>query len=142
MARLPFLALSLILCSLNQATSEVYHIAAGSADLCDVPCVTLSQLFITNTNNFLQSNINLKMVFHPGTHYLTANFSVSNLHNLTMNSKSTVARIVCVGHSHMNFSRLQNVHIANLEFIGCAGNYIRDVGRLELQDVKFSIEAY
>ena len=137
MARLPFLALSLILCSLNQATSEVYHIAAGSADLCDVPCVTLSQLFITNTNNFLQSNINLKMVFHPGTHYLTANFSVSNLHNLTMNSKSTVARIVCVGHSHMTFSRLQNVHIANLEFIGCAGNYIRDVGRLELQDVKF-----
>ena len=37
----------------------------------------------------------------------------------------------------MTFTRFQNIHIANLEFIGCGGNYIRDTGRLDLQNIMF-----
>ena len=86
-------------------------------------------------NHYLHSDIT--MVFLPGTHYLNVSFSLSCLHNLTMTSKSTAARIVCMGRSHMTFRRFQNVQIANLEFIGCAGNHIEDTERFELLNTTF-----
>ena len=126
---------TLIVFSLYQATTgEVYSIKATSADLCDVPCLTLSQ-FIANTKI---NHSDITMIFLPGTHYLDVDFSPTYLRNLTMTSNSTdVARIVCIGRSHMTFRRFQNVDIANLEFIGCARNHIQDIERFELLNTIF-----
>ena len=129
--------LTFILFSNNQAASVVYHITASSADFCDVPCLTLSQVITDAEIDHYYLRSDITMVFLPGTHYLSVNFSLSYLYNLIMKSHSTVVQIVCVGHSHMTFARFQHIHIANLEFIGCGGNYIGDTGRLDLQNVKF-----
>ena len=77
------------------------------------------------------------MVFLPGTHRLTTNLWVSNLQNFTMNSKTSIAQILCTSRSHMIFKRSQYIHIANLEFIGCTENQIEVIRRFELQHTKF-----
>ena len=102
--------LTFILFSNNQAASVVYHITASSADFCDVPCLTLSQVITDAEIDHYYLRSDITMVFLPGTHYLSVNFSLSYLYNLTMKSHSTVAQIVCVGHSHMTFARFQHMH--------------------------------
>ena len=77
------------------------------------------------------------MVFLPGTHRLTANLSISNLHNFIMNSKTSTAQILCTSHSHMIVKGSQYIHIDNLEFIGCTENQIEVIQRFELQNTKF-----
>ena len=137
MAYLTIFTLSLIICSFYQAATAgeaIYNIKVNSADLCDAPCLTLSQ-FIAHTDI---NHSDITMIFLPGTHYLDVNFNPTYLYNLTMTSKSTdVARILCVGRSHMTLNNFQNVHIANLEFVGCAGNHIEDTGRFELLNTIF-----
>ena len=140
MARLNFLTVTFILCSLNQAASEVYHITTGpgsgsSNDLCTAPCLTLSQ-FIANYN-YLHDHSDTTMVFLPGTHRLTVNLRFSNLQNFTISSKTSTTRILCTPHSHMIFKRSQYIHIANLEFIGCRENQIEDIRWFEIQHSKF-----
>ena len=139
MAHLDFLTIIFILYSLNQAASKVYHITTGpgsgsSNDLCIAPCLTLSQL-IANSNYLHDHSDTTIMVFLPGIHRLTANLSISNLHNFTMNSKTSIARILCISHSHNMI--IKGSHIDNLEFIGCTENQIEVIQKFELQDTKF-----
>ena len=133
-----FVLLVLVLCSLNQATSQtVYHITANSTDLCTVqPCLTLSQ-FASNTSQYLHSNTTL--VFFPGTHYLSkVNLMLSNVLHFTMKSENSIAQIKCTTNkSNIYFSRLQCIHISNLEFIGCGSNQVKHVKRFIIKNTIF-----
>ena len=101
------LGLSLILCSLSQAVSNVYYITANSIDLCTMqPCLTFTQ-FAADWNHYLHSNTTL--VFLPGTHYLrTVNLVLSNIDNFVMKSENLTAQIKCTNDpqygSYIHFS--------------------------------------
>ena len=126
----------LVLCSLNQAASEVYYITANSADLCTMqPCLTLSQ-FAANSSHSLHSNTTL--VFLPGTHHLSnVNLTLSNVDNFVMKSDNSTAQIKCTSDSAMHFYQSESIHITNLEFIGCGGNQVRHVKEFMVEDTKF-----
>ena len=128
------LTLSLVLCCLNQAASEVYYII--SADLCTMqPCLTLSQ-FAANSSHSLYSNATL--VFLPGTHRLSnVNLTLSNADNFVMKSENYTAQINCINDSTMQFYQSQHIHITNLEFIGCGGNQVRHIEEFVVEDTKF-----
>ena len=135
MIRLGLLALSLIICSLNQVACEVYYITTNSNDCTVHPCRTLSE-FAANTKDYLRSNTTL--VFFPGTHHLSkVNLTLSNVGNLVINSENYTAKIVCASDSHIHFSQSQYIHIYNLEFNGCGGNQVRDVEQFVVEDTKF-----
>ena len=129
------LTLSLVLCSLNQAASEVCYITTNSTDLeCTVqPCLlTLSQ-FAANLSCSLHSNTTL--VFLPGTHHLS-NVNL-NVDNFVMKSENSTAQIKCTSDSSMQFYQSQSIYIFNLEFIGCGRNQVRHVEELMFEDTKF-----
>ena len=128
------LTLSLVLCSLNQASSDVYYITTNSTDACTGSCLTVSQ-FAANSGHYLHSNTTL--VFLPGTHYLdTVNLTLSNVDNFVMKSKNSTAQIKCKNFSHIDFSHSQYIHITDLEFIGCEGNQVKHVQEFFVQDTK------
>ena len=125
--------LVLVLCSLNQATSQtVYYITANSTDVCtEWSCLTLSH-FAANTSQYLHSNTTL--VFLPGTHYL----SKVNVVDFTMKSESSIAQIKCTTKvSHIHFREFQCTHISNLEFIRCGGNQVKHVERFIIKNMIF-----
>ena len=128
--------LSLILCSLNQAASEVYYITTNSTDLCTMqPCLTLSQ-FAANSSHSLHSNTTL--VFLPGIHHLSkVNLTFSNTDNFVMKSENSTAQIKCTRYSSLHFYQSQSIHITNLEFIGCGGNQVRHVEEFVVENTKF-----
>ena len=124
-------------CSLSQVVSEVYRItAADSASPCTVPCLNLSQ-FAANSRQYL--NVNTSLVFLPGRHHLHVNLTLSNVDYFSMNSDRMTVQIVCTRYSNsaFNFSNIEQVHIANIEFIGCGGNQIKNVQQFILQDSEF-----
>ena len=142
MSNLSLFTLTLLLCSLNQAASEVYYIyTVKSDDLCTMqPCLTLSK-FAANSSHYLHSNTTL--VFLPGTHYLSKdNLILSNVYvdNFIMKSENSKALIKCKSDSRMHFSCSQHIHITNLEFIGCGGNRVQDVEEFVVQDTMFKGE--
>ena len=114
----------LTLCSLNRATSEVYHIVTTpNDDFCPRSCLTLSQ-FAKNPSYHLHTNITL--IFLPGTHYLSVNLTLIHLYNLSMDVESqlTTVQIECTSASRIQLSSIQCVYINSLEFVGCEGNQI------------------
>ena len=136
MTHFSLLALWFILCSLNQASSEVYYITTDSADLYTArPCLTFSK-FAANASHYLHSNTTL--VFLPGTHYLSrVSLILSNLNNFVMKSENSTAQIKCMNNSHIHFSRSWRIHITNLEFTECGGTQVRHVEEFVVQDTKF-----
>ena len=115
----------IVICLLNQATSEVYYIKANSTDHCIVqPYLTLYQ-FVINSSHYLHSNTTL--VFLPGTHYLQVNLTVSNVESFVMKSENTPAQVYCIRNANIVFNLLWHVHIDSLRFIGCGGNQVTDV---------------
>ena len=136
MACFGLLTVLLILCSVNQATSEVYYITIQSTDLCAThTCLTLSQ-FAANSTHYLHSNTTL--VFPPGTHYLSkVNLTLSNVDNFVMKPKNSTAQIKCTSYSHFHFNESQFIYITNLEMIGCGGNQANYVESFVMKDAKF-----
>ena len=131
------MTLLVILCSLNQAASEVYYITTNSTDHCTVPqpCVTLSQ-FAANSSQYLHSITIL--IFLPGTHYLSnVNLTLINVDNFAMKSENSTAQIKCMNDSHIHFSQSQCIRITNLEFIGCGGNQVKHVNEFVVENTKF-----
>ena len=51
--------------------------------------------------------------------------------------KNSTAQIKCTSNSHIYFSQSQYIHIANLEFIGCGGNQVKQVEKFVVQDMNF-----
>ena len=140
MMQLCLLTLSLILCSVHQAASELYYITPNSTDHCRVrPCLTLYQ-FVTNSSHHLQSKTTL--VFLPGTHYLEVSLTVSNVDSFVMKSESTPAQIHCTRNSHVTFYHLWYVHIDSLKFLGCGGNQAVGVQEFGVQYTVFKGQEY
>ena len=59
-----------------------------------------------------------------------------------MTSENLTAQIVCIDYSHIHFNSSQQVHITNLEFIGCGGNLVENVQEFVVRDTKFKGEEY
>ena len=114
--------------SLNQVASEEYCITANSTELYTSSCLTLTE-FVTNISDFWNSNINVTVVFGPGTHYLKESLTVSNLNAFSMTSENitVTAQIECTEYSWIIFNDSQNVLISNLEFVGCGDNQVMNV---------------
>ena len=136
MTNFSLLTLSFVFCSLNQAASEAYYITTNTTNICTgQPCLTLLQ-FTANLSHYLHSITTL--VFLPGTHYFSSvSLALSNLNNFAMKSENSTAQIECTSDSHIHFSRLQCIHIANLEFIGCGGNQVKYVKRFAVKNTIF-----
>ena len=135
MTHFVLLTLLLILCSLNQAASEVYFITTNSSDLCTVqPYLILSQ-FAANSSHYLHSNTTL--VFLPGTHYLSTVLTLTNVGNFVMKSENLTAQIICTNDSHIHFSQSRYIYITNLELIGCGGNQVKYADKILIKDTKF-----
>ena len=126
--------LTLLLCSLNQATSYVYHIRTNSTGSCAAHCLTLTE-YATNFSHYLHSNTTL--VFLPGTHDLKVNLSVSNVVSFTMTSGTVTALVVCRNYSHIHFSHSYFFSLSNVEFIGCGDNQVQHVEKFEIKNTKF-----
>ena len=62
---------------------------------------------------------------------------MSNVNNFAMKSENSTAQIKCTSDSQIHFSRLQHIHIANLEFIGCGGNQVKYVKRFAVKNTIF-----
>ena len=54
-----------------------------------------------------------------------------------MKSENSAARIKCTNDSSMHFSQSQNIHITDLEFIGCGGNQVMQVKEFLVTDTTF-----
>jgi predicted outer membrane repeat protein len=131
-------------CFVYQVASVEYHITAASAtDVCaSPPCLTLAQ-FVARSSYYLRSNVAL--VFGPGRHNLTAALTASNLRNVSMISRQTIAEIWCDSTSlsyysnniMITFSHSQDIHITNLEFVGCGGNQMVNVDNFEVRNSTF-----
>ena len=124
----------LLFYSLNQVASEEYYITAYATDICapSMSCLTLSQFV---ARSLLKSNITL--VFNPGSHYLNASLTASDLGNISMTSRQMTAEIRCKGYSNITFSHSQNIHITNLEFVGCGGNKVVNVDKFVVRNSTF-----
>ena len=126
----------LILTLLGLAQSETYNIKPTQTDLCpsnELPCQTLSEFAIQNYNG---TNITLTML--PGNHSLITNLSFTNLTNLIVSSENDdAAYIECDLMTSISFESVEEVYLKNMNFIGCGGNLVRNVGRLILQGTTF-----
>ena len=124
--------------SLLQVRSEEYYIKANSTDLCTVPCQLLDQV-IANFSDLFSPNDTVTLVFNPGTHYLSVNATIINISNLLMSSKSEnlTTRIICKNYAWFIFEHLNNIHISNLEFIGCGGNQVVNVDYFVIHETVF-----
>ena len=127
------LTIILLFYSLNEVASEEYYIRAYATDICAHSCLTLSQ-FVARSY-LLTSNI--KLVFNPGRHHLDVGLTVSNLRNISMTSRQTTAEIRCTRYSQITFSHSQNIHITNLEFVGCGGNKVVNVDKFVVRNSTF-----
>ena len=130
-------ALFLVLCSINQAASDVYYITTNSTDFCTVqPCLILSQ-FAANSSHYLNSKTTV--VFLPGSHHLTTvNLTLTSADKFVMKSEAgSIAQIQCTNGLSIHFIQLQYVDIDNLQFIGCGGNQVKDVEEFVVEDTKF-----
>ena len=130
-------ALFLVLCSINQAASDVYYITTNSTDFCTVqPCLILSQ-FAANSSHYLNSKTTV--VFLPGSHHLTTvNLTLTSADKFVMKSEAgSIAQIQCTNGLSIHFIQLQQVDIDNLQLIGCGGNQVNDVEEFVVEDTKF-----
>lgn len=136
-----FCSLMFILCSLDLAISELFHIATSSTtvEVCNGTCLTLSD-FAANISHPSYPYSNISLIFLPGMHYLTLSMSISNADGfkISMSSESTTAQIVCRKSSHIHFNNSQYISISNLEFIGCGGNQVKYVAQFIVEDTKFN----
>ena len=128
----------LILALMGLTQSETYHIKPSQSDLCpnnEQLCQTLSE-FATEDNN----GTNITLIMLPGNHNLVTNLSFSGLTNLTMHSgKSNAAvRCTCDLTSSLSFESIEEVSLMSINFTGCGGNLVRNVGRLVLQGTMFT----
>lgn len=120
--------------SLSQVTSEEYYIKANSTDLCTPPCLTLAQ-FITNVGHHFTPNVTL--IFNPGRHYVNGGLIVSNLSQFSMTSQDLTAQIICANFSQIIINHSQNIHITNLELVGCGGNQVLNVDNFVVHETTF-----
>ena len=131
------LTLFLVLCSLNQAASDVYYITTNSTDFCTVqPFLILTQ-FSANSSQYLNSKTTLVLLL--GSHHLTTvNLTLTSADKFIMTSEAgSTAQIQCINGLSIHFNQLLYVHIDNLQFIGCGGNQVKDVEEFVVEDTKF-----
>ena len=131
--------ITLLFYSLHQVASDhdTYYIKANSTDVCTQSCLTLSQ-FVSNSNESGLLDSNITLVFSPGMHYLDTILIVSNISDFSMISENFTAQIRCnrSSDSRIRFIHSQNVHMTNLEFIGC-GVYSGYVDKFVVSDTTF-----
>lgn len=138
MAQLNLFTVIYLFCSLSQVTSEEYYITANSTeDLCIPPCLTLTQ-FTTDLSHIFNPSVTL--IFTPGRHYLNVSLVVSNLSHFSMISQAqySTAQIRCTSFSQIILGHSQNIHITNVEFIGCGGNQIINVDKFVVNKTTFT----
>ena len=125
----------LILTLLGLARSEMYYIKPSQTDRCpnnEQPCQTLSEFAAENS-----SSTDVTLIMLPGNHSLVTNLLFSDLANLTMYSGSDSVVVWCDLMSSFSFESVEEVSLKSINFIGCGGNLVRNVGRFVLQGTTF-----
>ena len=139
-----FIIIILFCSSLLQVRSEEYYIEAkfNSSEPCiaTAPCQTLDDI-VANFSGLFNSNDTL--VFSSGTHYLSINATITDTSNLSMSSESenVTTRIMCENYSRFIFELSNNIHISNLEFVGCGGNEVVNVDNFVIHETVFRGQA-
>ena len=123
-----------IISLLTLAIAKVLYITPSTSDLCNTQCLTISEL-AANTSSYISSNTTL--VFTAGTHYLTADLTVSDVNNVFITSNGSYSAIVCMNHSYINLYDSQFIHISNMDFFGYGGINVSNVDEFVLQNSVF-----
>ena len=126
----------LLLSCFGLEPNQIYHITPTSSYPCPLtPCLTLSQ-FAKNQS----TRISTILVFLPGKHSLGWKLSVTDIPKFSMISKQTNdsnIEITCHQYGGLHFTDVPAVHIKHLDFIGCVGNQVKNVGNFILEDSNF-----
>ena len=133
-------SLIFFLLGLHGSLSEVYIIspAENTTNCADQQCMALSQFAVLLSNNSIESNSTIELVFLSGNHKLSVSIMVHNLNgNFQMRANSS-AVVVCEGLSIINFIDITgSVQITDMEFIGCGDYEIINVEQFMLSNSKF-----
>ena len=124
----------------NTASCKVVYVFPSEDVSCyaEESCLTLSQL-AKNTTDYIGSNTTLFIV--GGSHDLNVQLSISNAELFSMQSlnDSTASSVISCSNSSTGFvfTNSDHVYIQGITVIGCNGNIIRSVSRLNIVNSKF-----
>lgn len=133
-------ALMLFLTSSELVTGEVYYIKSSQNVSCSVaadqPCLTFSQFAVSTSNHQ-----NITLIILPGSHSLLSSFHLRNLSSFSMLSELCAGTITCERSTSVYLQSISQVHIENLNFIGCGDSEFHSVGQALIQNTKFDGQA-
>ena len=122
------LALAMVLLALPSLTYEVtLHVRPTSTNTsCSThPCHILSEYAQNHQQYFNHSNITLQ--FLPGSHTLSVNLTIANLHSVEILGDSSAiipTRVTCSFSVGFTFRDISNVRISVLAFVSCARPFV------------------
>ena len=99
---------------------------------------TLMQ-YVNHTSSYQSSN-NVTLMFMPGNHMLSTQFSIATKSCFSMSvytNASSSCSIMCTGSSKFVLSSIDTVTINGITFIGCRGNRATSVDTFILEDSNF-----
>ena len=99
------------------------------------PCYTLAQY----PANRVQSS-NMTLTFLPGNHHLSYQLSIANTHLLTLSALNDNVTIICTPSGNLFLDTIHQVHVSNIEFIGCSMNRMLSITHITLIDSNFHKE--
>ena len=140
-----YVFLYLVCLATTIAESEIYYIRPSkSAQTCSKPYViecdnhlTLSQ-FVSKSSDYLANDTTL--IFAPGNHSLESLILVENVHSFSMfveSTSSSRAVIICGHSAKFEVKNSSRMTMNGFDFVGCFGNHIVSVGRIQLENSKF-----
>ncbi len=103
--------------------------------------LALSQ-FAADLPDYWHSNATLSLFIQPGLHILSHSLVVRDVDAFSMVSNNSTSQIMCDSQSAISFFRCKNLHISNVEFIGCENSEIHDAESFLLEDVVFRDSEY
>ena len=135
------LTITFLLCSLKSATSEEYHIVAPDSLMGSG--FTLSKFVADVLPDYQHSNATLRLDIQPGLYILSHSLDVSDVDTFSIVSNDSTSQIIiCDNQSAIHFVGCKDVHITNIEFIGCENSKVHDTERFLLEDVVFRDSEY
>ena len=118
--------LPLLVCFTTHSDHTTHYVKPTANTLCPAdPCLTLSE-YAKQTHHYLTSNTTL--VFLPGDHVLSVNFTVENVNDLGIYAQQTSTadnytasgnRIVCQGLVGFTYRNISHMTVHGLTFNSC-----------------------
>ena len=125
-----------LLSNFGNGSCETFYITSSQQEPCPAEaCLSLFD-FASNSSAYVGSTTTA-LLFLPGNHSLITELVVANINRFLMIANSTRVRITCKLCGQMLFSKIDYIHLNDLEFFGCGGNTVESVVRFEIENSVF-----